>query len=77
VRNRLDRVFRGEPGLVGLDLDERIQLVKMRTRGLELGPSDVGSAVDDLALEVGFVDHVEVDDPDSSHPGGREVERER
>ena len=44
-----------------------------RRRGL--GPADVGDAVHDLALQVGGVDDVVVDDPDGADPGGRQVEQ--
>jgi hypothetical protein len=41
------------------------------------GRPDVLRAVDHLALEVGLVDHVGVDQPERAHARGREVERER
>ena len=41
----------------------------MESRALSrLGPADVGLAVDDLALQVGLVDHVELDDADVPTP---------
>jgi hypothetical protein len=43
--------------------------------GLE--PADVGLAVDDLALQVRLVDHVEVDDAERAHSRGRQVEQGR
>jgi hypothetical protein len=38
---------------------------------------DVGLTVDDLALQVGLVDHVELDDADGPHPRGRQVQQGR
>ena len=46
-------------------------------RGVELRPADVGGAVDDLPLEVGDIDHVEVDDADAADAGRGQVEAER
>ena len=45
--------------------------------GLGLGPADVGLAVDDLALQVGLVDGVEVDDAERADPGGGQVHQGR
>ena len=44
---------------------------------LDLGDPDPVRRVDDLALEVGQVDDVEVDDADRPHARRREVERGR
>ena len=47
----------------------------MRLAGaLDLALPDPVGRVDDLALEVGQVDDVEVDDADGPDAGGREVE---
>nr|BFE76745.1 hypothetical protein GCM10020092_100460 [Actinoplanes digitatis] len=40
-----------------------------------LGSADVGDAVDDLALEIGLVDGVEVDDAERSDAGRGQVEQ--
>ena len=42
-----------------------------------LGLADVGLTVDDLALEVGLVDLVELGDPDRAHARGGHVEQRR
>ena len=39
--------------------------------------ADVGHAVDHLALQVGLVDHVEVDDAEGADAGGGQVEQSR
>jgi hypothetical protein len=41
---------------VGVDLADAV------ASRLSLRPADIGLAMDDLALQVGLVDHVEVDD---------------
>ena len=44
---------------------------------VDLGRADAVGRVDDLALEVGDVDHVVVDDAELADAGGRQVERGR
>ena len=56
-----------------LDPHVRVQRRDALGRHLDLGPAHVGGAVEDLALQVGGVDHVEVDDSQGSHPGGGQV----
>ena len=46
-------------------------------RHLGLGPSDVGGREQDLALQVGQLHHVVVDDADATDAGCREVEQHR
>ena len=48
-----------------------------RLGGLGLGPADVGVGVDDLAVQVGQVDDVGVDDTDGADTSGRQVEQGR
>ena len=43
--------------------------------GVDLGLVDVGLSVDDLALQVGLVDDVVVDDAERADAGGGEVEQ--
>ncbi len=42
-----------------------------------LRPADVGLAVDDLALQIGAVDLVELDDADRADPGRGEIQQRR
>jgi hypothetical protein len=58
-------------------VDKRIDLADRVTCTLGLGPADVGLAVDDLPLQVGLVDHVELDDADGAHAGGGQVQQGR
>ena len=64
-----------EPDLVQDHLDERVHLEDRVLGALGLGAADVGLAVDDLALQVGLVDDVELDDADRADSGGREVQQ--
>ena len=41
----------------------------------ELRPADVARAVEDLSLEVGLVDAIEIDEAERADTGRREVER--
>ena len=59
------------------DLDERVDLLDRLLGADRLRLPDVGLAVDDLALQVGLVDDVEVDDAEGADTGGGEVEQRR
>ncbi len=81
-----DDVVRGEDPHRGLgvevlvdrdDLDVRVQVAQGVGRRLDLEAADVVIAVQQLALEVGGVDDVEVDDSDLADPGRRQVHRRR
>ena len=72
---QLDGVVRLQPNLVQPDLDERVDLLDRVARTLRLRPADVGLAVDDLALKVGFVDDVELDDADGAHAGRGQIQQ--
>ena len=57
------------------DVDVGVGLLDRLPRRERLGLPDVGLAVDDLALQVGLVDHVEVDDAEGADPGRGQVEQ--
>ena len=59
------------------DLDRRVDRAQMLQRGLDLETTDVGVGVQDLALKVGNVDAIEVDDPELADPCGSQVHRDR
>ena len=79
----------GLPGLFGMaahaadlvavldHLDAGVDLQDRTLGRRDLVGVDVGGAVDDLALQVGGVDHVVVDQADGADPCGGEVERQR
>src|SRR5437588_7885816 len=56
------------------DLDVRVHRLQPIGRRLGLGPADVFDTVQDLTLEVGGVDVVEVDDADLADPSRSQVE---
>jgi hypothetical protein len=56
-------------------VDQRVELTDAVPGRLGLLTADVVLAVDDLALQVRLVHHVEVDDAERAHPGGGQVEQ--
>lgn len=66
-------VVRREAGVVEFDVDERVHFAEAGGGAFELGFSDPGFAVEDLALEVGGIDGVVVDEADRADAGGGEV----
>ena len=51
---------------------------RMRAAGaFQLGTADIGRAVDDLALQVGVIDHVVVDQAEPAHACGGQIHRQR
>ena len=73
----LKGVARVEAKLVLDHLDVRVDRAHALGRRPDLGPADVGLAVDDLALEVGLLDDVGVHHPQGADARGREVEEGR
>ncbi len=71
--DQLAGVLGVKAGLVEDDLDVGVDLGNLVGGALQLRPADVGGAVDDLALQVGGVDHVEVDQAELPDPGGGQV----
>jgi hypothetical protein len=58
-------------------LDVRVDVVDRLARRFGLAPPDVLRAMDDLAVEVGLVDHVVVDQPDRADTRRGEIHRQR
>ena len=71
----VQRVVGVQPLLVQDHVDVRVDLGDRLLRRQRLGLAEVGHAVDHLALQVGLVDHVEVDDAEGAHAGGGQVEQ--
>ena len=70
----VERVLAAERRRVRLDRDVRVQRAQAARRAVELRPADEARVVQDLPLQVALLHHVELDDPDAAHPGGREVQ---
>src|SRR5256885_13999597 len=75
--HQLERVGTREPGLVQAHAHAGIEVGEPVARRLELGPADARGAVEHLALQVAGIDAVEVDQTETPHPRGGEIERER
>ena len=60
-----------------LELDVRVGVVNAIACRVELGASDVARPVQQLSLQVGDFDNVEVDEPDGADAGRGEVQRGR
>ena len=71
---QIQRVLRSQPNPVGDDPDVGIEVPDRLGRRVHLGAAHGGACMDDLALQVGEVDVVVVDEPDRAHPGGRQVQ---
>ncbi len=59
------------------DLHVRIDVVHLLARGIELLSPHVGGAVDDLPLQIGLVDDVEIHNPHLSDAGGSQIKCQR
>jgi hypothetical protein len=59
------------------DVDVLVEALEHLLGGVDFEFAYGGLRVDDLALEVGFVDDVEVNESEGAYSGGREVEGER
>ena len=53
------------------DLQQRIEIKQPTARGFDLEQSDRAHPVNDLALQVALLDHVEVDQPQRPHSSSR------
>src|SRR4029077_12728712 len=77
VRKDLERVLARQFRVKSLYVDKRIDGRDFLFRRLQLGTANIAGEVDHLALQVGKIHHVKVDQPDRPHPGGREIQRQR
>ena len=73
VLDDLPRVFLRKPRLVGNQAHLGVDLGHGLLGAQDLGHADARGRVDDLALQVGELDHVVVDDAQGADPGGRQV----
>jgi len=64
---------RGNAGFVSLDVDIGVQLVDVVGGALDLRPTDIGVAVDDLSLQVRALDDIVIDDSQPTDAGRCEI----
>jgi hypothetical protein len=74
ILDRVERVLGGEAIVDRHHRDVGIKLRHFLARGVDLGARHVGRVMNHLALEVGEIDHVAVDQADGADPGGRQVQ---
>ena len=70
---RIERLA-GQPLLQRHDVDFRIDRLQGLLAGFRLGHADPGLGVQDLALQVGEIDRVVIDQRDLADSGGSQVE---
>ena len=75
LRDDVGHVRGVEPDVVGDDVHVGVEQRQRLLGRVDLALADPVDVVEDLALEVGVVDHVHVDDADRAHTGGGQVER--
>ena len=71
----VDDVRRIEAGVVGDDVDIGVEHGQRLLRRVDLAIADAVDVVQDLALQIGRVDFVHVDDADRADTGGGQVQR--
>jgi hypothetical protein len=70
-------VLAGQPGLERAQFQKRVDRFELLTGGVELLAPYICRAVDDLALQVGVIHHVEVHDAECAHARSRQIESQR
>ncbi len=73
VLEDVDDVVARQPQLIRDDLDVGIQILERLLGGVDLGLPDPLAVVQDLPLQIAFVDGVRVDDANGAHAGGGQV----
>ena len=73
--DEVDGVSRRQRMPVRLDANVGIDGMQARFRRFQFRPPDVGGGMEDLALQVGEVDGIEIYQAQSADPGGREIHR--
>ncbi len=77
IAEEVERILAGQPSFVLIDLNVGIQSAKARGSCFDFWPADVRRAEKNLALQVGQIDLVEVDEANAAHTGGGEIQAER
>jgi len=77
VLEQFQRVGAGKLRFERLDLNVRIEVRESRARGFALGLADVTGAKRDLALEVGEVHHVKVNEAEFADARGGKIQAQR
>ncbi len=73
IAEEFERVFAAQAHVVLLQIQEWIDRRQLVGRGIQFLPPHVGGGVNDLALQVGVIDHIEIDQAERAHAGGRKI----
>ena len=73
VLEQFQGIVTGEPRIKGADIQERVHCLELLSGRLQLRAANVSSGVDDLALQVGVVHDVEINDAERAHTGCAEI----
>src|SRR6185369_14420510 len=73
VLDDLDRVFAREARVMKDDVDPGVDAVDGFLRRLRFGPADVGVGVKDLALEIGVIDGIKINNAEFANAGGCQI----
>src|SRR5690349_12880592 len=74
---QVESILAVEQSVIRLDLYIRVNVVQPLGRRLDLGPADIFGAVDYLSLQIGLVNDVKIDQPDSTHTCGGQIKSKR
>ena len=77
VAKDIERVRAGQHHVVLDDLCAGVERGQFVGGGVDLQSADIGRRVNDLPLQIAFVDNVEVDQPERADTGRGQIERER
>jgi hydroxyacylglutathione hydrolase len=73
----LERILRRQTSIVRFDENVRVHIAKSFARRVDLPAADRCRAVDDLSLEIGKVDDIEIDETESADARSGEVQSNR
>ena len=77
IAEQVEGVLAGQARLVGVDANRRDSAGQTFFGGLNLGPAHVGGGKRNLALQIGEVDDVEIDDSQPPHAGRGQIKPQR
>ena len=76
VFQNVERVFAGEMSFKEIDLNFGVQIVQATGGGFDFRAANVAGAEQDLALEIGEIHAIEIDEADASNARGGEIQAE-
>ena len=77
IAQDFEGVLAGEPSVEFFDAKVGVDVLHAIGGGIEFLAADVAGAVDDLALQIGNIDNIEINEADASDACGCQIEAER